>query len=171
MGYITDSLDSDEVVLLQANPSASQLANSYGIGVVLHLTVCLVLLVVAIGSGESLGESMFILVLLMTGPALAIFFSWLVKRYGREQAVTSTRVICKAGLVTTHTDELRLEALEAIAVMQDPLGKLNGYGTLKFTGRGGSPVNFIFVDNPVHVKKSIEQAIKHCKQSSEEDAR
>ena len=125
---------------------------------------------VAISSGAS-GMELMALSAVWSPIGLLMFFKWLVTRYGREQAVTNTRVICKAGLVTTHTDELRLEALEAIAVMQDPLGKLNGYGTLKFTGRGGSPVNFIFVDNPVHVKKSIEQAIKHCKQSSEEDAR
>ena len=88
--------------------------------------------------------------LLMTVVAI---HSWFAIKYFVRQAVTSHRVIYKEGLFLTNTDELRLDALEAVSVFQPFLEKILGCGRLEFTGRGGSPVKLIYLDNLVRVKK------------------
>ena len=82
--------------------------------------------------------------------------------------MTSSRVIFKTGLFVTKTAELQLEALEAISVTQSFLEKVLGCGKLCFTGRGGSPAIFIYVDKPVRIKANVEHVIKqHRKDTSE----
>ena len=70
--------------------------------------------------------------------------------------MTNKRVVFKTGFIKTYTNELMNEKLENIQIKQSLLGKLLGYGDLKFIGAGGSPVVFKDINNPILVKKQIE---------------
>jgi|TARA_B100001964_G_C14201804_1_gene586184 uncharacterized membrane protein YdbT with pleckstrin-like domain len=88
--------------------------------------------------------------------ASVFFLKRLIDYFCTEQVFTNKRICLKVGLIRRNTNELRNDAVENIQINQSILGRVLGYGHLKFTGRGGSPVNFRFVVNPTQVKKEIE---------------
>ena len=167
MSYVANSLHSDEVVLINVPPSDEHLVQIHAIGLIVFWLFAFIsgLPFVLFAGGEG-GNAVtiekalvaFIAVVTLIATAFAVYFCFVTK-YFTEQAVTSHRVIYKEGLFLTKPNELRLDALEAVSVFQPFLDKILGCGKLGFTGRGGSPVTFLFVDNPVRVKKMIEQAI------------
>ena len=72
-----------------------------------------------------------------------------------EMAITSNRVIFKEGVLSTHNEELQLNAIETVEIIQGLLGRILGYGTVKITGKGNSLVLFSNIDDPIYVKKHI----------------
>ena len=88
--------------------------------------------------------------------ASVFFLKRLIDYFCTEQVFTSKRICQKVGLIRRNTNELRNDAVENIQINQSILGRILGYGNLKFVGRGGSPVKFRFVVKPTQVKKGIE---------------
>lgn len=74
-----------------------------------------------------------------------------------ERAVTSWRVIQKKGIVAIDTQEVMLNAIETITIHQSVTDRLMGGGTVRITGRGGIVIDLENVDDPIILKKHIEQ--------------
>jgi len=77
---------------------------------------------------------------------------------GLERAVTSKRVIQKVGFISRKTDEMRLSSIETVEIEQGILGRLADSGTLKVSGKGISDVVMKHINDPMRVKKIIEEA-------------
>ena len=73
-----------------------------------------------------------------------------------EQGVTNKRVILKNGIISRHTEEMKLSSIETVEIEQGIWGRMFGYGTVKLTGRGISDVKFRNIDDPMQVKRDIE---------------
>lgn len=85
-------------------------------------------------------------------------YVWLSLRF-LEQALTSRRVVLKRGIITRHTEEMRLDAIETVEIRQGVIGRLLDYGDVRITGRGVSVVVLAAIDTPLEVKRDIEDAI------------
>lgn len=73
-----------------------------------------------------------------------------------EQGVTNKRVILKRGIISRHTEEMKLTSIETVEIDQGVFGRIFGFGTIKVTGRGTSSLAFTKVDDPMNVKRQIE---------------
>jgi len=92
-----------------------------------------------------------------------ILFFWLiiplwnlVKLNFIENGLTNKRVIYKKGVISRHTEEMRLNKIETVEVRQSILGRILGYGNVKVTGMGNSFVILSRISNPLQVKTTIE---------------
>ena len=93
------------------------------------------------------------MVLLVTIP-LAIW-EWLKLRF-TEMGVTNKRVILKTGIVSRHSEEMKISSIETVEIEQGILGRLLGFGTVKVTGKGISDLVFTRINDPMDVKRRIE---------------
>ena len=93
------------------------------------------------------------IVLIVTIP-IAIY-EWLRLRT-IEHGVTNKRVIFKQGIVSRHTEEMKLGSIETVEIDQGVWGRILGFGDIKVTGRGISDVVFRRMADPVDVKRKIE---------------
>lgn len=99
----------------------------------------------------------------IVGPIL-LFIPWIwcigktLELKGMERAVTNKRVVQKRGIISRITDEMKLASVETVEIQQGILERIFGAGTVKVTGRGISDVVIKNVDNPLAVKKKIEEA-------------
>jgi uncharacterized membrane protein YdbT with pleckstrin-like domain len=73
-----------------------------------------------------------------------------------EQGVTNKRVILKRGIISRKTEEVKLTSIETVEINQGIFGRIFGFGTVKVTGRGISDLIFKGIDNPMSVKREIE---------------
>lgn len=73
-----------------------------------------------------------------------------------EQGVTNKRVIFKTGIISRKTDEMKISSIETVEIHQGIWGRIFGFGTVKVTGRGISDVIFKKIDDPMAVKRAIE---------------
>lgn len=87
-----------------------------------------------------------------------LVIEWLRLR-GIEMAVTTKRVIHKRGIIARRTEEIRLEAIEAVEMTQGVWGRIFDRGNVLVYGRGTSDVNFMGVHDPLGVKREIESAM------------
>lgn len=93
------------------------------------------------------------LLLVITLP-LAIY-EYLRVRY-TELGVTNKRVICKTGIISRKSEEMKLASIETVEIDQDILGRILGYGNIHISGRGISDVVLRAVKDPMAVKRTIE---------------
>ena len=93
------------------------------------------------------------MVLIITIP-LAIW-EWLKLRF-TEMGVTNKRVILKTGIVSRHSEEMKISSIETVEIEQGILGRLLGFGTVKVTGKGISDLVFTRINDPMDVKRRIE---------------
>lgn len=102
----------------------------------------------------------FIISILTLGVWLLIAIpTWLRFKF-TEQGLTTHRVIKKRGMISMHTSELKLPAVESVYINQGVLAGLLGFGTVTITGRGIADIKMTWVNDPMEVKKAIENAIE-----------
>ena len=94
----------------------------------------------------------------------AIFFGvWalynFLKLYMTEMVITNKRVICRKGIISVRTEELKNNKIESIEIKQAILGRILGYATIWFSGTGTSKVKFEAVDDPWTVKSRVESIV------------
>lgn len=91
---------------------------------------------------------------------------WAIYDYLRlatiELVITNKRVICKKGIISVKTQELKTNKIESVEIRQSILGRILGYGTLMFSGTGTAKVRFAKVDDPWKVKSQVETIIESC---------
>lgn len=85
----------------------------------------------------------------------------LIIMFTTEFAVTNQRVIAKTGFIRRHTLEMLLPKIESVAVHQNILGRLLGFGTVTVTGTGGTKESFRAIIEPLAVRRKINQIIEH----------
>ena len=73
-----------------------------------------------------------------------------------EHGVTNKRVIYKRGIVSRHTEEMKLGSIETVRIDQGVWGRILGFGDVRVTGKGISDVVFLRMDDPMEVKRRIE---------------
>ena len=99
-----------------------------------------------------LGKWLILILVLWTA------YSYLVL-YMTEMVVTTKRVICKKGIISIKTEELKNNKIESVEIKQSVLDRLLGYGDLWFSGTGSSKVLFATIDDPCNIKKQIDDII------------
>ena len=82
-------------------------------------------------------------------------FRAFLRRATTELAITSHRVIYKAGLFSRHTIEMSLAKVESVDVDQSILGRLFGYGTVVVRGTGGSLEPIRNIGDPLGFRNNI----------------
>jgi uncharacterized membrane protein YdbT with pleckstrin-like domain len=87
---------------------------------------------------------------------LLVLLPAIVKRQSSDFAVTNKRVMMKAGVFTTHSVELLLNKIEAIAVNQGFGGRVFGYGDIVVTGSGGTREAFTLIQAPLAFRRAVQ---------------
>jgi uncharacterized membrane protein YdbT with pleckstrin-like domain len=87
---------------------------------------------------------------------LLVLLPAVVKRQSSDFAVTNKRVMMKVGVFATHSVELLLNKIEAIAVNQSFLGRLFGYGDIVVTGSGGTREAFSHIQGPLEFRRAVQ---------------
>lgn len=77
-----------------------------------------------------------------------------------EMACTNKRVVEKHGIIMNHTEELKNEKIESVEIRQSILGRIFGYGTLRFSGTGTSKIHFKGVQNIRHLKSQVDEILE-----------
>lgn len=93
-------------------------------------------------------------ILVLIGPLVA-FWMWLSLKK-TEYGVTNKRVITKTGVISRHSEEMKLTSIETVEIRQSFWGRIFGSGSLLVTGRGTSDLIIPDIDNPLEAKKMIE---------------
>ena len=89
--------------------------------------------------------------LLAIGPAI---------RYASSEfAVTDKRVVAKLGFIERESLETLLSKIEAIGVDQGIVGRILGYGTITFTGTGGTEESFPRIADPLEFRRQIQSQV------------
>ena len=80
----------------------------------------------------------------------------LIDYFGSEFGVTGKRVISKKGIISRNASEMNLSSIESVNVDQGIIGRILNYGSVKISGRGTTTVDFRNIDEPVKVRKLIQ---------------
>ena len=102
------------------------------------------------GMGPVIG--LIVLILAMISLIKAFIF-----KISTELAITSKRVIAKAGLISRSTVELNHRKVESFIVDQSIFGRVFGFGTIAVCGTGGGQTPIPNIDNPLEFRR---QAMK-----------
>ena len=80
----------------------------------------------------------------------------LIAYFGSEFGVTEKRLISKKGIISRNASEMNLDSIESVNVDQGVIERIINVGSLKISGRGTTIVEFSSIDNPVEVRKLIQ---------------
>ena len=111
--------------------------------------------VVAVFSQHWITKLWLVLWILLIVTIPIAIYEWLRLRT-IEHGVTNKRVIFKQGIVSRHTEEMKLGSIETVEIDQGVWGRILGFGDIKVTGRGISDVVFRRMADPMDVKRKIE---------------
>ncbi|MDR1461488.1 MAG: PH domain-containing protein [Campylobacteraceae bacterium] len=129
MGYIAQTLMSNENVIYQAKISLRFLFTKIVFGVIFLLL--------------ALNNGYFIIISI---PFFAICY---IQYTSTELAFTNKRVIAKYGFVQRNVVELNINKVESIQVQQDISGRMFGYGSIIIAGAGNHQVPIKGISNPM----------------------
>ena len=73
-----------------------------------------------------------------------------------EMVVTNKRVVCKMGIISVNTEELKNQRIESVEIKQTLWQRLWGYADIYFTGTGVSYVLFTNIKEARQVKSLLE---------------
>ena len=76
--------------------------------------------------------------------------------YGSDFAVSNKRVISKKGIISRDVSEMNLNSIEGVNLDQNIFGRLLNFGIIKISGRGNSTVIFQGIDDPIKVRKLVQ---------------
>lgn len=151
MSYIENSLGSDETVV-----AIFSLHWTVWIWTCLFALPALIgWLLVAIAPIEDSQSAAFFLGLYSLLPLYMV-----VQILTTELGLSTRRIITKKGWVSRSTNEMRLSKVETVEVSQGFLGRILGYGSVKVTGTGSGAVRFPGVEDPLDVKRKIEDQLE-----------
>ncbi len=76
-----------------------------------------------------------------------------------EMVVTNKRVVCKTGIISVNTEELKNQRIESVEIKQTLWQRIWGYADIYFTGTGVSYVIFTNIKGARSVKSILEDNI------------
>jgi len=85
---------------------------------------------------------------------LLAVLAW-VRRITTELAITSRRIIFKAGLLKRTTFEMNRSSVESVGVEQTVMGRLLGYGRVDLKGTGASAQQLPLIHDPLRFRSHI----------------
>ncbi len=88
-----------------------------------------------------------------------------------EIVVTTYRFVFKKGLISRNTQEVSLNKIEEITLHQSIWGRLLSYGKLVLRGTGVGVIELPDLDNPINLRKIIENAKSALREDSRERKR
>lgn len=157
--YLAGNLLEGETVRYRASLSLWRYALRLTAGVLLLAASLIVLVTEAFGphihhQGIEIASGIGLLLgaLLFIGP----FFV----RRGTELAITDRRVICKTGLLSTSSIEIRFGKIETVRVQQGLLGRILNFGDIEIRGTGSSFEPIENIARPLAFKNALDQAIE-----------
>jgi uncharacterized membrane protein YdbT with pleckstrin-like domain len=156
MGYIEKSISTNEKIIKLFHINKYMFVTPY-----LLIGGAFILLII----GKIVEETYKMPFVVLASMTLLMGLLVLLNLKNLEYGVTSERIIMKKGIISRYTDELLLSAVETIEVRQSILGRLLGFGTVIITGRGNSIVKLESVDDPLIIKKIIEEKVFDYKNS------
>ncbi len=95
-----------------------------------------------------------------------IMTSHIVHLWTTEIVVTSYRFVYKTGLISRDAQEVSLNKIEEINLRQSVWGRMFGYGKLILRGTGVGVIELPNLDDPITVRRTIENAKADLRQSS-----
>lgn len=150
-GYIENNLTSSEEIVLEATVSWwSQLS----------LILLGVFLLLAGITSKGFG---FILI------GLLLFGTAFMRVKSTELALTTKRVMAKAGIIRRDTVELRLEKVEGLYVTQSMFGRMLNYGTIVVSGTGGLKTPIPFISDPIYFRNIFNEFLDNPESFYEDD--
>ena len=111
--------------------------------------------VVAVFSQHWITKLWLVLWILLIVTIPIAIYEWLRLRT-MEHAVTNKRVVYKRGIISRHTEEMKIGSIETVEIDQGIWGRILGFGDVRVTGRGISDVVFSRIADPMDVKRRIE---------------
>lgn len=88
-----------------------------------------------------------------------------------EIVVTTYRFVFKKGLISRNTQEVSLNKIEEITLHQSIWGRLLSYGKLVLRGTGVGVIELPDLDNPINLRKIIENAKSALREDQRERKR
>ncbi|MEM8771089.1 MAG: PH domain-containing protein [Pseudomonadota bacterium] len=87
-----------------------------------------------------------------------IFAQHMIILITTEIVVTTFRFVFKTGLISRNTQEVSLNKIEEITLHQSIWGRILGFGKLVLRGTGVGVITLPDLDNPIELRKIIENA-------------
>lgn len=155
MGYISSTLSKDEEIMVK--PKLHWI--NYTI-----VIICLILAGVCASLFLKLDENTIQIIKIIYGVPIGIFvfsaFIFVLRIWLMEMAVTTKRVVFRAGIISVETEELKIARIESVEIKQSILGRILNYGSIWFSGTGTGKVLFPNIENPRQIKAQLEDVIK-----------
>ena len=105
--------------------------------------------------------------LFLTGISFTLGSLLALSRYVRKWttviAVTSMRLILKAGLIARSSHEIVLDEIEEVFIAQPFWGRIAGFGQLEVRGTGDVVIAFPVLGEPIRVRREIEAAVMRAR--------
>lgn len=83
----------------------------------------------------------------------------LLKLKLQEMVVTNKRVVCRTGVISVNTEELKNQKIESVEIKQSLFGRIFGYADIWFSGTGTSKVVFKGVSDPWKLKSQFDDIV------------
>ena len=154
MGYVEQTIGKDEVVLMKSHIHWLTMMPMFLTGVLLAGLAGTAIFYI-LNNNENKFMAWAGCVLLLFG--IMLMFSAYLKRSRSEFAVTNKRVVIKTGIFTKDTFEMLKDKIESIAVHQNFVGNMFGYGTISIKGTGGSTETFKYISDPMKFKQCVQE--------------
>ena len=155
MSYVIGTLSKDEEI--------KEVARLHWINYI-TVILCLTLAVICIALCFKFDakSNQFIYVIFGIPTAVFTFSSliFLLRIFTTEMVVTNKRVVCRTGVISVHTEELKIGRIESVEIKQSILGRILGYGSLWFSGTGTGKVLFPNILDPRGIKSRMEDVIQ-----------
>jgi hypothetical protein len=86
-----------------------------------------------------------------------------------EIVVTTFRFVYKTGLIARNTQEVSLGKIEEVTLKQTVWGRIFGYGKLVIRGTGVGVIELPNLDDPIRVRRIIENAKASLRKETRSD--
>lgn len=100
-----------------------------------------------------------------------ILLAHLILLWTTEFVVTTYRFVYKFGWIKRDSQEVSLNKIEEITLQQSVWGRIFGYGKLTIRGTGVGIINLPNIDNPLEVKRAIENAKADLRRTDRDERR
>jgi hypothetical protein len=97
---------------------------------------------------------------ILLAPGVLLCLQQFLNLLTTEFAVTTRRVVVKAGIVERRTNEMQLALVESIRIQQSIAGRALDYGTLVIGTAGASFEPVPFVKAPLEFRRQVQQQIE-----------
>jgi uncharacterized membrane protein YdbT with pleckstrin-like domain len=158
MGYVDDSLLSDEAVTYRARLHWMLFFKPALITIVVIAIAGLIHQVADLGKVLSTQTDLLVWIAVLVIAALPLLTA-LLRWQAADLAVTNKRVILKTGVLKLKTPEMFLNRIESVEVDQSIAGRVFGFGTIVIRGTGGSLEPFHKVSHPLRFRNQIQEQI------------